>query len=74
MLEEAETAVIDLSCEVEQHESGLEDELEVPTADDIRVLANETFLSLAIESHDFGDEMRRLITEFHVYPYQLAGI
>ena len=71
MLEDAETAVINLSCEVEQLEAELEDELEIPTADEIRELANAAFLSLAIESHDFGDKMRRLITEFHVYPHQL---
>ena len=71
LLEQAEAVVLEKSLQVEVLEAELNDEIEVPTADEVRDLADQTFLSLAVESHDFGDEMRRIITDFYVYPYQL---
>jgi site-specific DNA recombinase len=57
------------SCQ--ELESQMQEQLVIPTADQIREICDSTFLKLAVESREFGDVMRELITDLFVLPYRL---
>ena len=45
--------------------------VEIPSMDEIRRLARESFEGLAIESPEFGRQMKRMIPRIVVFPYRL---
>ncbi|MDB5348598.1 MAG: Recombinase [Schlesneria sp.] len=43
----------------------------MPTADELRTLANEAFLDIDVGTPEFARLMRELISDIHVYPFRL---
>lgn len=43
----------------------------IPTADEIRKIASDTFLGLSVEDLEFGRILRELVSDFYVLPYRL---
>jgi hypothetical protein len=44
---------------------------ELPTADKLRLLAQQAFLELAVDNREFAKVMRDIVCEFYVLPYRL---
>ncbi len=43
----------------------------IPTAEELRKLAQQEFLGLAVESREYAEVMRNIVRDFYVLPYRL---
>ncbi len=43
----------------------------IPTADELRKLAQQSFLELSVESREYAGVMRNIVRDFYVLPYRL---
>lgn len=71
-LRESEGRLADLDAAISQIHSRPEARIEIPSADELRRIAADTFRDLSIESREFGRIMRDLIDDFFVLPYRLV--
>jgi site-specific DNA recombinase len=71
LLGDAESDVLLLTDACLEIESQMLEQLVIPSADQIREICDSTFLKLAVESREFGDVMRDLISDLFVLPYRL---
>jgi len=71
LLKETERSVLLLKDACQEIESQMQEQLVIPTADQIREICESTFLNLAVESREFGDVMREVISDLFVLPYRL---
>lgn len=71
-LGEAEARLADVSFRLQDLKKAQKSQIpEVPTADELRMLAHAAFLDIDINTPAFARLMRELIGEIHVYPYRL---
>ena len=71
MLSETERSACLLTDACQEIESQMLEQLVIPSADQIREICDSTFLKLAVESREFGNVMRELISHLFVLPYRL---
>ena len=71
LLSETESRVRLLTDACQETESQMQETIVIPTADQIREICDSTFLNLAVESREFGDVMREVISDIFVLPYRL---
>lgn len=79
---ESSTALLDRLLMTEERLRELDDEIAevsgstpvkpvIPTASELRELAREAFLELAVDSREFAEIMRCIVRDFYVLPYRL---
>jgi hypothetical protein len=71
LLSETESRVRLLTDACQETESQMQEQIVIPTADQIREICDSTFLNLAVESREFGDVMREVVSDLFVLPYRL---
>jgi site-specific DNA recombinase len=71
LLSETESSVRLLTDACQETESQMQEQIVIPTADQIREICDSTFLNLAVESREFGDVMREVVSDLFVLPYRL---
>ena len=71
LLSETESRVRLLTDACQETESQMQETIVIPTADQIREICDSTFLNLAVESREFGDVMREVVSDLFVLPYRL---
>lgn len=71
-IKELDAVVLELNDKISVAEKVMAARPELPSLDAIKSVCDEVFAELSIDSVEFGNVMRKAITEFYVLPYRLA--
>lgn len=71
-IKELDAVVLDLKDRISSAKKSLSARTDLPSLAEIRAVAAEVFRDMAIDSVEFSNAMRRMVTDFFVLPYRLV--